>query len=227
MANMTSTLQMQYREGTAFSNSEFCSWYSRFILPSGKAADPNTTDSLRELCEGEIGAVHTPFESIQAMDMGWVFVGIDIADGRLKSYAAVRLEMQMSTVVIDLLCVHPEWRHKGMGAQFYEQVMRVLGILVADYLAPETELTVSVQATFDYLSYLTALVNTAAVEKRVGTVTTFSVDEHQLAEMVTGSCVFWRRMGFEHTKMVTSAGEPPLARPVLLMWKKWQLLQAN
>lgn len=220
----------QYNGGASVPVEEFNAWFSRFVLPSGAHADATTLATINELCSGhQMGEIHTPSESITATDVPWVCVGIDVADWRLKCYAAVRLDIPSRTLVIDLLCVHPMWRRLGTGNQFYTKTMEMLTPQIKNHLNGLCSIfTISVQSTFDYPSYLHALASCSVLKyDKGGRAASFSVDKDRLVVMLTGACQFWRRMGFDHYKLIFA----PLGRdtpttainPILLMWMEEEI----
>ena len=213
-----------YRAGSTCTVQEFASWFSGFEPPSwpGHRCDPDAVDTLLEVCGPDVGTVHTPRESLVAGDVGFVFVGA--RGDTMMCYAAARLSIHRSSIVIDLFGVHESVRGIGLGRVLHDRIMDVLGraAIVYGMRAP----VFSLQSTFDRTSYLEALVRLLfRCNDRSSTVdghsAVFAVDGRALSKGVTGgSCGFWRRMGFDRSEIVFSNGALPLVRPLLMMWKQ-------
>lgn len=198
---------------------DFSKWFQRFVLPSGRHADPHSQDTIHEICGQHIGDTHTPYASSSAADMGWVVVGVDIADGLLKCYAALRLSISDSTVVIDLLGVHSSIRGKGVGSLFYHTVMIKIKSKVLELIIPKTRFLIAIQSTFDHNSYVQAVANSASLVSDSGSFICVSIDKRQIASKLTGACLFWKRVGFLNLDLVYNQKANNILDPTLVMWK--------
>lgn len=203
-------------DNSDLNSSPFGAWFQQFRLPSGRNGDPDTCSSLEEICGTEIGKIHTPAESAAVEDVGWIFVGLDPANV-FKCYAAVRLCSRERTIVIDLFGVHESLRHQRMGQKFYHMMSEELTRRLCNHFGESDYYHFSVQSTFKYDSYLQALALMSVVVEETHTKVICKFDKAQVARMLTGSCQFWRKMGFIYCKMDFSNGRG-LMSPVLIMW---------
>lgn len=219
LAGMLPVLQTYCYNGSSSEQPELGEWFGQFKLPSGKVPDPRNTDALTEICGPHIGRVHTPAESANASDVGCIFIGVDTRDGIFKCYAAVRLIMSSKTVVIDLLGVHETIRRQKAGSVFYQMVMTNLKPHIVDNLGVDVGYTVSLQSTFDYDSYVRALLDVTHIKTDTHQVIVCAFNKEHIIKKLTGSCRFWAQMGFTKSKLVFSR-ESGIVDPILIMWKE-------
>jgi hypothetical protein len=212
------TLQVCCYDGSDMGQIDFAEWFGKFRTPSGKKADADSMDTLIELCGTQIGRIHTPSESASASDIGWVFVGVDTRDGLFKCYAAARLTSLNKTLVIDLLGVHESIRRRRAGGTFYHAVMTELRPRIAEHIGTGTKCLVSLQSTFDYDSYVRAVLIMASVGSDTAKSVTFSFDKDQIIKRLSGACRFWRSVGFSNSRLVFT--NESIVAPILIMWQE-------
>jgi hypothetical protein len=211
-------LQVHCYDGSDLDQPAFAEWFRQFTLPSGKQPNPQNADTLIEICGPQIGVVHTPTESAEANDVGWVFVGVDARDGLFKCYAAVRLTAVSRTVVIDLLGVHDSIRRQRVGGAFYHAVMGELGPRIVGHFGVGVGYSVSLQSTFDYDSYTRAVFEMSTVKTDAAQHVVCAFNKDQIIRRLSGACLFWRHMGFNNSRLVFSK-ERGITDPILIMWK--------
>ena len=230
---------MEFKDGSVVGKEEFVTWLKGFSSPSsnGDRIDPNSTEIVYDVCGKEIGIVRSPIASFEANDVGIIFIGtVTKDDGRVVvCYAAVRLSLFKNTVIIDAFGVHDNERSAGVGSLFYRFVVDNVKTKLQErdrngMVLPWNGIkyTIALQSTFDYQSYLFAIVLTATHHHRHHhhhrrrhrhQILSVDIDDARVSKILSGSCGFWRRMGFTCSKMSFSPiGDSPLSNPVLIMW---------
>jgi GNAT superfamily N-acetyltransferase len=186
-----------------------------------------TTVDVLEICGKEIGQVKSPIE-YSAYPQTRIFVqraGYE-ADSPYIAYCAVRFVKgengRLHTFVIDTFGIRKEYRGKGAGKKFFEIVKKEIespkwhyDLALAGLLVGSNEYYVSLQATYDYDSYVEALIQET---KFGGTVAI--LDMNNIFKRLRGACSFWTKMGFSNHKVSL---ENSLVRPIIVMWYKSQL----
>jgi hypothetical protein len=221
----------------ADATADFVAWFAGLAHASGaRPCDPHGMRTVHDICGADIGpAAHSPVESLNAADVGFVVVGTD-GDGRcVKCLAAVRLAIASRAVVLDLFGVHASVRRRGVGTRFHGRVMGLVLPVVWSVIGDARPATVSLQSGYDRESYITALLTlsrflpppTAALPRSMkagvsGHPAVFCVDGRELSRRVAGGpCEFWRRMGYDRSEIMFSAGSGfPLVNPLLMMWRE-------
>lgn len=203
----------------------------------GKPFDPTSTASILALC-GNIGAVHEP-NYYATWPFARIYLVLSLQG--LLGYAVVRFEPRngphLATFVIDAFGVSPACRSKGMGTRLFEYIKSdvtsptsssTLGsdleakgewytvLLQHGHLSADEPYTMSIQSIFDYPSYVGALREHTTEIKSPRHVVT--IDMTAVLQGLTGSCVFWRRMGFVNERIVCNTSGFSVAEPVVLMW---------
>lgn len=211
MGDGVHAFNVEMYNGLGSSREEFSTWFESFVMPSGKKASSGDLDSLHEICGRESGMMHAPCKSAEAMDVGLLFVCVDIADCRLRCYAAIRISFPCD-IVIDLFGVHPTARGAGVGRGFYECMIGMMRLMVGGF----DHMKMSLQSTFDLGDYLTRVLSCSRVVGDDSRTVTFEIDKVGVIPE-SGSCAFWRRMGFSNARMEFPTGR--IFEPMLIMWK--------
>lgn len=205
------SFNVEMYNGLGSSREDFSSWFETFVLPSGRHAVSGSLDALQEICGRESGMMHAPCESVEAMDVGLLFVGVDVTDCRVKCYAAIRISFPCN-IVIDLFGVHPIVRGAGVGRAFYECMIGMMSSMVGGF----DLMKISLQSTFDLGDYLTRVLSCSKVIGDDSRIVTFEIDKVGVIPE-SGSCAFWRCMGFSNARMEFPTGR--IFEPMLIMWK--------
>lgn len=172
--------------------------------------------SVIHIC-GDIGAVHPPVHYAHYPTARIYVLCND--EREVIGYAAVRLA-RFNNFVLDAFGILEERRAGGIGRRLYWAIE-------ADIAGPWASatgsfshttngigITISVQATYEYDSYVAA-VRRHSRETNGGHAITLDMDA--IARELRGSCVFWRRMGFNNQQLVC-ASPASLFTPIMLMW---------
>lgn len=214
-------MTIEFKEGSCCTDSEFAEWFSSFLLPTGKRCDANDAQTVVELAGNGIGMVHSPMESIRARDIGWVFVLVHQWGKVVEAYAALRLDRGREIMVIDTFAVCEDLRGRGRGRLFFEGILKKLFVCQSAKYS-----RVCVQSVYDHAKYLESFARHCRYckkKKKKKTTLSFDVDERAIIAEMTGPCIFWRKMGFDRSKLIYEEEEEGRAiSPVLIMQRKEQ-----
>lgn len=196
-----------------------------YRTPWGKDFSLDDLSALKDICGNDIGDIHTPKESFTAGKRGLVCL-MTIEDSMtVLGYAAIRYHESLGeesehTYVIDLFGIHPEYRDKKLGKKFLENVESAIQSDAQEMINNgDTEYQISLQATFNYESYVMAMVKCGKEKGHDRHVIKASIDMKKVFRQMKGSCKFWYQMGFDKYKFSFNPSSPKLSNPILIMWK--------
>ena len=183
--------------------------------------DIHSTKDVYEICGKDIGEVKIPSD-YSCYPSRRLFLYKN--GGKVIGYCAVRFASANELnprhcFVIDTFGIHESCRRSGFGSKLFSAVKEAINspqwhfdLAVAGMLSGSSDCYVCLQSTYDYESYAKALaLYTRAEGDKV------VIDMNKVVTSLTGSCAFWRRMGFENYKVSL---DNTVIQPVLVMWYK-------
>ena len=203
---------------------------------NGRNFSLRDTSSVVEIC-GNIGVVYPPSD-YATWPLGRIYSLHELDKGMI-GYAAVRFvpkgednSSHDATFVIDSFGVLDSTRGSGIGKILFNYIKSdvcakshadgsktwIGSVIEKGLLGKAESCTLSIQSTFDFESYCSALAsNTTEQSHRGSHVVTINMTA--VLRQVHGSCDFWRKMGFASEKIVCSGGFN-VASPIIIMWQK-------